>query len=100
MTKEMDNLNIELVHVDVEPFHGVHKNDLVCWPGRSKNCGRPREWAVFHDENEAKASFDYLTSIYIGTCSEHLPLALHYHPTALNYIRPYPGHIPTTQKDV
>lgn len=65
------------------------KEDLGCWPGRTEDCQNPREWAVFHDAAEAELPFDYLASVYIGTCSEHLPLALRRDPTALNFVRPY-----------
>ena len=65
------------------------KEEMSCWPGSSFGCEKSREWAVFHDKLEAELPFDYLCSVYIGTCSEHLSLALQRHPTALNYVRPY-----------
>jgi hypothetical protein len=65
------------------------KEEMGCWPGRNEHCPNRREWAVFHDEHAAKQDFDPYTSVYIGTCSRHLPLALQHHPTALNFVRPY-----------
>jgi hypothetical protein len=85
----MNNDNFEII--DVPEVSGRHllKEEMGCWPGRTENCTNPREWAVFHSEEEAKLWFDYLSSVYIGTCSQHLPLALQRHPSALNFIRPY-----------
>lgn len=61
---------------------------LICWPGRNENCREQRQWAVFHDADEAVAPFDALKSVYIGTCTAHLPQALRYDPGAVNYVRP------------
>lgn len=88
-----NTVNVELTHPTVETsstgWTYLRKDELGCWPGRAENCQKPREWAVFHNEEEAALPFDYLASVYIGTCSEHLPLALRRDPTAINYVRPY-----------
>lgn len=84
-----ETLNIEVNVVTTKTGIGVTyaaKKDLVCW---ASGCLQLREWAVFHSEEEAEGFFDFRFSVYIGICSEHLPLALQRHPTALNYIRPY-----------
>ena len=62
---------------------------LTCWPGRTKGCKNKRAWAVFHSLDEAIKPFNQVRSVYIGTCTEHLPEALRYDPTALNIVRPY-----------
>lgn len=86
----MAELNVEVI--EVQPCSDLmpRKEELGCWPGRSLGCQKAREWAVFHDFDEAAIkTFNYMDSIYIGTCSEHLSLALQWHPTALNFVRPY-----------
>lgn len=67
----------------------VNERPLNCWAGRAINCQQPRTWAVFHSLDEAIKPFDCERSIYIGTCSQHLTIALRYDPTALNIVRPY-----------
>lgn len=85
-----NTVDVELITPQVEEgFSGALKNEMICWPGRSEGCTKPREWAVFHDAQEASLPFDYLASIYIGTCSAHLALALRRDPSAVNFVRPY-----------
>lgn len=86
-----NTVNVEIITPDVQQGLGTQplKDEMACWPGRGEGCAKPREWAVFHDEQEAALPFDYLASVYIGTCSEHLPLALRRDPTAINFVRPY-----------
>jgi hypothetical protein len=64
------------------------KTQLICWPGRNENCREQRQWAVFHDLGEAAKPFDALLSVYVGTCTTHLPKALRYDHGALNIVRP------------
>lgn len=52
-------------------------------------CVNGRDWAVFHDRSEVDKPFNPWTSVYIGTCSYHLPKALRHDPTAENIVRPY-----------
>lgn len=87
----MSEINITTIETTspTSPNKYTLKEEMICWPGRGDDCQKPREWAVFHDKEEAELPFDYLASVYIGTCSEHLPLALQRDPTALNFVRPY-----------
>jgi hypothetical protein len=90
-------LRCETRRIEVAPAPGPIKmsnplkEEMPCWPGQSENCEKPREFAVFHEQREAELPFDYLCSVYIGTCSAHLPLALRRDPTAMNFVRPYEG---------